>query len=1670
MATTRYTLMGAGANFMDFYIPYGDLSLDGQEIVFKGNSGIDEVYVGSGSGLTFDFTQAGLNTDTIYLAGGWADYARNYSGSVVTFSRLSGGSEVIKAISGDNLVFADGTVSVLEALNFLKGTAAEPLPAGETSTAFPLSVSGPLNNTVRAVVLDSTGETLALPRAGVTLIVKGGSGVDVVYATPGASVDGSLLGLGQDKIYLAGNWSEYGGALTGSVVTLTRTVGEHTESVKFLGGSASAYDSIVFADGATRSVDILNFLNTGSAVTLDPSACTPLPASPVIQSMTSSGNQMVLTYDSSLDAGSAPAPESFTVMVGAAANAVTNVAVASNTVTLTLTGTVPTGAAVQVSYTAPAAGSGAAIQDLAGNIAADFTTGMVADGYIRDAQIYIDTNGNGNADANEALGGVTTDYHGNFFLPTNTPAGAIIAVGGVNIDTGVANTMPLTAPAGSVMVSPLTTLVQAYLTANAGADVASASTAVATALGLPGDTELTSYNPIAALTVDANDATALVVQKAAVQVATLVTMAASAPTGVSSAETANTVAANLVAQMGSPTNINTVNLADSTVIAAALGASSSADAATIGAANTALGNATSLTDLSTTQATFLDTAHASLFDYFARAAAFMATGSLEVTDWTMGQVKSTLADAYEGGTKYLAYLTSPSLDISDAFLLGTTNIGPGVGITALFDLADLEEITTEGRGGYAGNLYGQVTTWINAEGSLFGLDAGYSPIGVIEMEANDRYAPDPTQQWDLSLASVTFAGLTLSTDGGLDGISAPTSAGISLLDFSVNVSRFEVDYESLSQSITSVFSQSSPTSIADNLINSFSAIADSFRWFTPSDGIAGTGAKDTLYGTSGNDVLYGNGGDDDLYGGSGNDTYRYLRDEGADRIFESGNGLDVLEIWDNASMVDLDNFNDLRFMRSGADLVISLDIEGAFGTSDFGSGQITLMGQTSPASRVDFLHLYDDDGAMVAGPIDLASVWGAAGNTLSTLAFTGDNTNGYRAVDSRAPALSGVALTGNAGTDHTYAVGDTVLVTATFDEDVTVDFTGGFPSLTIGVGAADRAATYVSQSGPNSLAFAYIVAPGDLDPDGISIAADSLTLNGGVIEDESHNQALLSHAALADNAGHLVDGGSLAGVAVIDLGIYGRLIEPVQVDGKWFYYWDRSGDGTSTNTGSLNGGADYTTDDVLNDIFTEDVNGNVNPGSNTTDTYRYATLNGVRLALPTQGDRSSNISSGYNLADNQNYTDLAEIWDTHSSGYNTAGVPSGWGAGGYWSSTPSSSGHAFIALGNGFIGEYDYYDNGYDYVAVEVTSTYQTHLPSISLGDGKGYLINGIQFVDGNSENQTWYIWSMADDGTYDGVSHDWLRDNLGFGDAAEYLAVDNPDTMTLNGITIQLPRMTDTPGWSGGSGAGQMDYEMKDLWHYGDGDSQVDNWAAADFAATGWADGWYWSSQAYNSNYHEQGRLLDGFVPCEDGSDDSVSSTVGVGIGDINVVGFRVLSTPTPSTAGDTVIDLGSYGKLIAPVQVDGKWFYFWDRSGDGIANYDGGALNGGHDYTTHNVLDGIFTEDINGNANPGSDTTDTYRYATLNGVRLALPTDGDGTTTINYYLADNQNYTDLAEIWDTHNSGFQSTGTPSGWGDDVYWSATPSGSGHAEVNLYLGYVADGFVLNNAFVALAVL
>ena len=105
------------------------------------------------------------------------------------------------------------------------------------------------------------------------------------------------------------------------------------------------------------------------------------------------------------------------------------------------------------------------------------------------------------------------------------------------------------------------------------------------------------------------------------------------------------------------------------------------------------------------------------------------------------------------------------------------------------------------------------------------------------------------------------------------------------------------------------------------------------------------------------------------------------------------------------------------------------------------------------------------------------------------------------------PTVSTIAITSDPGPDRTYVAGDEIQVTVTFSETVEVT---GRPRVSLELGGGSRTVAYEGGTGTAALVFAYEVAAGDEDSDGVSIEAGRIALNGGTIEDEADNAAALA--------------------------------------------------------------------------------------------------------------------------------------------------------------------------------------------------------------------------------------------------------------------------------------------------------------------------------------------------------------------------------------------------------------------------------------------------------------------------------------------------------------------------------------------------------------------------------
>lgn len=545
-----------------------------------------------------------------------------------------GGDEASLAEGGDGAAESPGSSAALAPLAAATaGPAAgseAASPAGPTTTTgagaagtdAPAASSGDAFGPGMALALGVLGLGVALGGGGSTRRTAGGSGGQTDTTAPTASIalDKSALEAGESAtVTITFSEPVSGLALddftvgSGALSALATSDGGKTWTATFT-PTADVEDASNVVQLGSGYADLAG--NAGSAATSANYAVDTKPPVLAVQAFDAVAGTVSLTFDSPLDAANPPAVSAFVVTTeGGNPNPVLAVSILGSVVTLQLTNPFRAGT-LSVAYADAAGDDALAVQDAAGNDAASFafTSGVVADGYVRGAQLYLE-----GPNGLVALTGVVTDDFGNFFLPagSNPNNYALVAVGGVNIDTGLPNGTPLKAPAGSTTINPLTTLVQAVMDQakdqGQALDAETAAEDVAAALGLtlPEGQSLTRYDPLSA-----TDGAAVGAQKAAAQVATLAAVAASeARSPADGAEAASKVLTNLATVVGNAVasalggqSTPKVDLADASVLTQALADVGVSDAAQvlIVEASTAIAGAKDLGAISDAQSQFLD--------------------------------------------------------------------------------------------------------------------------------------------------------------------------------------------------------------------------------------------------------------------------------------------------------------------------------------------------------------------------------------------------------------------------------------------------------------------------------------------------------------------------------------------------------------------------------------------------------------------------------------------------------------------------------------------------------------------------------------------------------------------------------------------------------------------------------------------------------------------------------------------------------------------------------------------------------------------------------------------------------------------------------------------------------------------------------------------------------
>ena len=304
-------------------------------------------------------------------------------------------------------------------------------------------------------------------------------------------------------------------------------------------------------------------------------------------------------------------------------------------------------------------------------------------------------------------------------------------------------------------------------------------------------------------------------------------------------------------------------------------------------------------------------------------------------------------------------------------------------------------------------------------------------------------------------------------------------------------------------------------------------------------------------------------------------------------------------------------------------------------------------------------------------------------------------------IDEQVPIINAISLSGvdskKAPKTGPLLAGDQILVSLSLSEPI---FVSGAPRVVLDVGGTPREAVYESGSGSASIAFYYTVTVDDKDGvGGVTVPANALVLSGGALKDSGSNNLSATTTVLPGSNNLMVN--------TVDLGVgFGALLHPVMVNKKLYFHWDRSGDGIANPADQLN-------HDALDAIFRYDIRGNLDSDSNADNLFRYTTINGLMLALPSYGGPTAgnNATLFGAQADGGSYEDLLAIWDGLNNGGGNA-VPRDWPTDSTyrWSATPTDLGHAVVNLASGNVENRGDLDMAY--VALELLRT--TPLSAVS--------------------------------------------------------------------------------------------------------------------------------------------------------------------------------------------------------------------------------------------------------------------------------------------------------------------------------------------------------------------
>ena len=160
------------------------------------------------------------------------------------------------------------------------------------------------------------------------------------------------------------------------------------------------------------------------------------------------------------------------------------------------------------------------------------------------------------------------------------------------------------------------------------------------------------------------------------------------------------------------------------------------------------------------------------------------------------------------------------------------------------------------------------------------------------------------------------------------------------------------------------------------------------------------------------------------------------------------------------------------------------------------------------------------------------TIAGLTNGTEYTVEVRGVNSDGEGAQSDAAmatpdapPAVTSVEITSDPGTDKTYIIGDDIVVTLTFDKNITLSGTGADPFITLNIGTEElNPGCEVGAAPTKDLVCTQTVEENREDSDGVDVGGTSLGELGKRIVGPLGQRANLTFTGLAADSDHKVDG------------------------------------------------------------------------------------------------------------------------------------------------------------------------------------------------------------------------------------------------------------------------------------------------------------------------------------------------------------------------------------------------------------------------------------------------------------------------------------------------------------------------------------------------------------------